>query len=150
MSYVANQVIMARGFVSWVKNVVRAPLSARQQAVILRFGSSNHIFFELYVNSQVIGHEKFISDVKINIGAAVWPVRLQSRVSLWVILQQICGKMTHVVTSSYQRADQNGQMSVLTTEINSLSQSVCSLMYRMLLLFLTMPTLKKLRILNIF
>ena len=47
---------------------------------------------------------------------------------------KICGKMTHTVTSSYQRADHTTQMSVLTTGMNSSSQFTSSLIYRMLLL----------------
>ena len=41
----------------------------RASSQLLRFRSSIHIFLELYVNLQVIGHKKFISDVKLNIGA---------------------------------------------------------------------------------
>ena len=35
----------------------------------LHYGSSSHIFYMLYVDLQVIGHEEFISEVKINIRA---------------------------------------------------------------------------------
>ena len=57
----------------WFKNLFEHS-DRRASIQLLHFGSSNHILFELYVNLQEIVHEKFISDVKLNIGA-ILPVR---------------------------------------------------------------------------
>ena len=45
---------------------------------------------------------------------------------------KICTKMTYNVIAGYYRAGQNAQMSILTSEMNSLSQFCYSLMYLML------------------
>ena len=46
-----------------------------------------------------------------------------------------CSKMAHNVMFGCQRAGQNAPMSILTSEMNSLSQFCYSLMYHMQLLF---------------